>query len=84
MGHIETQDLYEVLSELRSAEGRLDKLMRFAEPGMVKPVRCKDCKWLRRNKGGEYGDGLYCKLFYRDTNKNDYCSHGRLEVDIDA
>ena len=84
MGHISTRDMFEILSELRTTEGKLDNLMRFAESDLVKPVRCKDCKWLRRYKGGEDGNGLYCGLFHRNTNKNDYCSHGRLEVDIDA
>lgn len=61
MGHISTRDMFEILSELRTTEGKLDDLMKFAESGLVKPVRCRECKYWQKPQvryydpdGGKY------------------------------
>ena len=88
MGKIDTRDMFEILSELRTTEGKLDDLMRFAEDGLVKPVRCRECKHGELTKNGVGQAVVKCwqicelcgtpRLVERDW----YCSDGeRREPD---
>ena len=75
MGHISTRDMFEILSELRTTEGKLDDLMRYAEDDLVKPVRCRECQHYRRNAHDRGVDDL-CDLWNLETRANEYCSQG--------
>ena len=81
MGHISTRDMFEILSELRTTEGKLDDLMRYAERDLVKPVRCRECKHYRPN-AHDRGVDDRCDMWNRETRATEYCSKGeRREPD---
>ena len=72
MGHISTRDMFEILSELRTTEGKLDDLMKFAEDGLVKPVRYRECKYAQRDV--MFNNDLWCDGIQRKPDF--YCADG--------
>lgn len=42
---------------------------------VVEVVRCKDCYWVDIGEN-DCGGWVYCQLHRRDTNEDEYCSHG--------
>ena len=75
MGHISTRDMFEILSELRTTEGKLDDLMRFAESDLVKPVRCRECKWYV-DDGNDPPSCENMKLLFVHRRGDFYCADG--------
>ena len=72
MGYVSTQDIARVMSELREVEKKLDDLMKFAESDLVKPVRCRECKYAQRDV--MFNNDLWCDGIQR--NPDFYCADG--------